>query len=186
MPLLKRILHPVLVLCALALIAEEWLWDKLKGTLKALAARLHLQRLEARARALPPWTSLATMALPAVVLLPFKMLALYALANGHPLLGALAFVGAKVAGTALAAYLFDLVRDNARKLAWFDSVYLFVMRLLAQAKSWLNSQAAVQKTRQSVAHLKGQLKTFLSQESQTASRWVTKWRAAKSLARKKL
>lgn len=186
MPLLKRLLHPFLVLCALALIAEEWLWDKLKRILQTLVARLHLQRLEVRARALPPWASLATMALPAVVLLPFKMLALYALANGQPLLGALAFVGAKVAGTALAAYLFDLVRDNARKLAWFDSVYLFVMCLLAQAKAWLNNQAAVQKTRQSVARLKEQLKPFLSQESQTASRWATKWRAAKSLARKKL
>ncbi len=182
---MKRIFHPLLVLLALLLIAEEWLWDRLKASMRSIARLLHLQRLEAGLRTLPPWPSLAVMLLPGIVLFPFKMLALWALSNGYPIVGALAFVGAKLAGTALAAYLFELVRDNARKLAWFDRTYSFVMHWIAKAKAWLNSFAAVQACRAKVAELKHAWRSALVTETRSSSRWVKKWQAAKAVARRK-
>jgi hypothetical protein len=134
-------------LLAVLLLLEEWLWDALGRGMRRLALALHLKRFEAALRALPAWASLAVLSLPALVLLPFKLLAFWAMSHGHAVLGFLTFVGAKLTGTALAAYLFDLVRDNARKLRWFDQLYTAVMSLLRRAKTWLHAQPLYQATR---------------------------------------
>ncbi len=74
--------------------------------------------------------------------------------HGHLFLGVGIFIAAKVTGTALAAYLFDLVRDKARELAWFNAVYLFITNLLRQAHAWLAAQPAYMLVRARVAALK--------------------------------
>ncbi|RVT86197.1 hypothetical protein [Inhella crocodyli] len=137
---MKRWLKPFVTLLVLLLLAEEWLWDHLKRCVARLGALPGVRAFEARLRALPPWASLAVMLLPAAVLLPFKLAALWALGHGHRVLGLLVFVAAKLVGTGLAAYLFDLVRDSARQVKAFDRFYGAVMRLLARAHAWLHAQ----------------------------------------------
>lgn len=132
---------------ALLLVLEEWLWDALKAQLHRLSQLPLVHRAEGWLRSLPPWASVLIMLLPALVLLPFKVLGLWALAHRHPLLGVGIVLLAKLTGTALAAYLFDLVRDNARKIGWFDMLYCAIRRLLARAHAWLESQAAYQRAR---------------------------------------
>lgn len=129
---MKRGLKPFVALLVLLLLAEEWLWDHLKRCVARLGALPGVRAFEARLRALPPWASLLVMLLPAAVLLPFKLAALWALGHGHRVLGFLVFVAAKLVGTGLAAYLFDLVRDSARQVKAFDRFYGAVMRLLAR------------------------------------------------------
>lgn len=182
--LLRRVLHPLLVLAALALVFEEWLWDRLKAGCVRLAHALHLHRLESLMRALPPWASLLVMLLPGAVLFPFKMLALYALSHGHPVLGGLAFVGAKVAGTAAFAYVFEQVRDNARRIRWFDALYRFVTGLLGRARACLHALPAVVQARALVAAWKLRLRALRARLAARPSRWASKWRAARSLARR--
>ncbi len=136
---MRRWLKPFIAVLVLLLLVEEWLWDHLKRLVARVGALPGMQALESRLRHLPPWASLLVLVLPAALMLPFKIAALWALGNGHRMLGLLVFVAAKLVGTGLAAYLFDLVRDRARQLRWFDRLYTAVMRLLARAHAWLHA-----------------------------------------------
>ena len=146
---------------ALVLVFEEWLWEHLKAFMRRLADRPWVHRMEAYLRKIPPWASLLVLLLPGAVLLPFKAAGLWAIAQGYPLLGLLIFILAKISGTALAAYLFDLVRDNARKLAWFDWLYQWINGWLARARAWLAAQPAYVAVRAWARRVKAALKQWL-------------------------
>lgn len=180
--LLTWLLKPVVGLLAVALVCEEWLWDTLKAQLHRLSRLPSVHALELWLGALPPWASLLVLALPAVALLPFKLVALWALAHGHAMWGILTLVAAKLTGTALAAYLFDLVRPNARKLAWFNALYNAVLALLARAKAWLLGQAIYVWVRAHVAAVRASWQAL--RLSQASRRSV--WRRRVSLARLRL
>ena len=108
---------------ALLILFEEWGWDPLQQALVRLAERLHLRWLEPRIRALPPYAALALFALPALLLLPVKLLALWVIGQGHALTGLAVIVAAKVAGTAVVARLFTLTRPALLRLAWFARLH---------------------------------------------------------------
>ena len=140
--LLRWLVKPLVAALALILVFEEWLWDHLTAFMRRLADHPWVHRFEAHLRQSPPWVSLLVLLLPGALLLPFKVAGLWAVAHGYPLLGLFIFVLAKISGTALAAYLFDLVRVNARKLAWFDWLYLRITGLLQRARALLAAQPA--------------------------------------------
>lgn len=164
-------LKPVVGLLALLLVCEEWLWDSLKAQAHRLSRLPAVHRLECWLGTLPPWASLLVLVVPAVVLLPFKLGALWALAHGHALLGVLTLVAAKLTGTALAAYLFDLVRDNARKLAWFNALYNAIMSLLARAKAWLALQPVYAWVRAHMAAIRASWQAFRIRQRTRRSVW---------------
>lgn len=168
---MKALARAAVTLLALLLLAEEWLWDALKRGMRHLAAALQLQRVEDGLRRLRPWASLLVMLLPAL-LLPFKLAALWALAHGHPLLGLAVLLAAKLSGTALAAYLFELVRDNARRIAAFDRLYTAVIGLLARARAWVDARPAVQAARARVA-------AWRAQAGQGRSAWARRFAVAR-------
>jgi hypothetical protein len=120
-----------------------------------------VHRLEAYLRALPPWASLLVLVAPGFVILPFKVAGLWAMAHGYPFLGVVIFVLAKLAGTAVAAYLFDLVRDSARSMPWFNSVYLWVTGLLRRAHAWLEAHPAYQQVRRWGRELRERVQSWL-------------------------
>lgn len=128
MPLLKRLLTslfnatlaPVL---ALILIFEEWGWEPL-ARLVARLARLPLwARMEAFIARLPPYGALIVFFVPALMLLPVKLLALYWISRGHTLLGLAVVLAAKMLGTAAVARLFALTQPALMRLAWFARLY---------------------------------------------------------------
>jgi hypothetical protein len=57
--------------------------------------------------------------------------------------------------------LLDLVRDSARKLAWFDRLYFWAMRIPDWAKQWLNRQPAMTIARKATAAVRQRLKSIL-------------------------
>jgi hypothetical protein len=91
---------------ALIIVFEEWGWRPLARAIGRLAQLKPIAALEARIVRLPPYGALAVFALPTVLLLPLKFLALFLIATGHTLSAALLFLGAKVLGTAIVARLF--------------------------------------------------------------------------------
>lgn len=147
---------------ALILVFEEWLWDHLKAFMRRLADRPWVHRLEAHLRQIPPWASLLVLLVPGVLIFPFKVAGLWAIAQGYPLMGLIIFVLAKISGTALAAYLFDLVRENARKLAWFNRLYLWINDWLQRARAWLAAQPAYIATKAWARRVKAQVKEWLA------------------------
>jgi hypothetical protein len=57
------------------------------------------------------------------MLLPVKIAALFFIAHGRGMLGVLVLVVAKVAGTAVLAWLFTLTQPTLMRLAWFARWY---------------------------------------------------------------
>ncbi|NMM88882.1 hypothetical protein B2J88_31810 [Rhodococcus sp. SRB_17] len=114
---------------ALLILFEEWGWEPLQQLVARISRWPGLRWIEARARALPPWAAVAVFSLPTAMLLPIKLLALWAVGRGHVLLGMLVIVVAKVVGTAVVARLFALTQPALMRLRWFAVVYAHWMRL---------------------------------------------------------
>jgi hypothetical protein len=124
MEFLRRLLrHAVTAIVALVLLFEEWGWEPLAASLARLGRLPVFAWMERRIVALPPWGALVLFAAPALALLPVKLLALFLIGRGHPMLGVAVLLGAKVAGTALLARLFSLTQPTLMRLAWFARWY---------------------------------------------------------------
>lgn len=142
MNLLKKILRAILLApVALFLLFEEWGWEPLAACFAALARLPLWAWLERSITRLPPWAALLVFGLPVLVLLPIKLLALYLFGKGHMALGLGLIVAAKLAGTALAARLFQLTHPALMQMKWFARLYtpwkIWKDRVLAQVRgSW--------------------------------------------------
>lgn len=124
---------------AAILLFEEWGWERLAAILAWIGRLPGLRWIEGRIRALPPYAALALFAIPVLALLPVKLLALYWLSHGHPVLGVSVIVAAKLGGTAITARLFMLTQTTLMKLPWFEHLFnrwmRFKDRVLAQVKA---------------------------------------------------
>ncbi|HEX5997818.1 MAG TPA: hypothetical protein VFZ16_00230 [Hyphomicrobiaceae bacterium] len=116
MPLLRTALQVAL---ALVILLEEWGWHPLAELLGRLVRWQPWARLETAIGGLPPYLALTVFALPTVLLLPLKFLALLLIAKGHLVMAGLLFAAAKVGATALVARLFLLTRPALMRIAWF-------------------------------------------------------------------
>ena len=105
-------------LLALALVFEEWGWEPLAALLARLARLPFWAWLERQIRALPRWGALLVFGVPVLGLLPVKLLGLYLLGHGHVWLSLAVLVGAKVAGTAVAARPFQLTQPALQQFGW--------------------------------------------------------------------
>jgi hypothetical protein len=110
-------------LLALLILFEEWGWEPLVRLLGLLARLPVIGWVERRIARLPSYAALAVIFVPAVLLLPIKLLALWIIGRGHALLGLIVIIVAKVAGTAIVARLFMLTKPALMRLAWFERWY---------------------------------------------------------------
>ena len=108
---------------ALVLIFEEWGWEPLARLMARLAKLPLWARMEAFIVRLPPYGALVVFFVPALMLLPVKLLALYWISRGHAVLGILVVLSAKLLGTAAVARLFALTQPALMQLAWFANGY---------------------------------------------------------------
>ena len=114
------------LLLALLILFEEWGWEPLR---RAMAA-------------LPPYGALLVLLLPSLLILPIKLLALWLIAQGKALLGLLVILGAKLGGTALLAWLFQLIQPALLRLAWFARLYGRWSAWKAELLAWMRASAA--------------------------------------------
>ena len=125
MPQLKKIIRAILVApMVLVLLFEEWGWVPLARAFAALGRLPFWAKLEEGIRQLPPWAALMAFGIPALALIPVKLLALYLLGKGHVVLGLTLVIAAKITGTALAARLFQLTHPALMQLRWFARLYV--------------------------------------------------------------
>lgn len=131
--ILKRLFtYPLLVVAGVVLVVEEALW-RLSGLLALLGKLPVFRAMEDWLRGVPPMGALALFGVPALALAPVKLLALYWLAGGHPVLGIGTIVTAKIMGTAIVARLFQLTQTQLLTIQWFRWIYERVLRLRAAA-----------------------------------------------------
>lgn len=110
-------------LLALLIVFEEWGWEPLQRVLARIGRWPGLRWIEGAVRSLPPWGAVLVFALPSLMLLPIKLLALWTIGQGHVLLGMLIIVAAKLVGTAVLARLFTLTQPALLQLRWFAWLY---------------------------------------------------------------
>lgn len=124
MSFLRTALRRVFIaIFALVLLFEEWGWEPLAALVARLAKLPFFAWLEKQIRALPPYAALGAFFVPALLLVPVKIAALYFIAHGHGWLGLAGLLAAKIAGTAIVARLFALTQATLMQLAWFARWY---------------------------------------------------------------
>ena len=114
-------------LLAVIIVFEEWGWRPLAAFLARLAKFGPIARIEAVITRLPPYPALAVFAVPGLLLLPVKLLALAWIAAGHVVWATLLFIFAKVVGTAIVARIFQLTQPALMQLGWFVKLHDTVM-----------------------------------------------------------
>jgi hypothetical protein len=141
------LLTPLVYLAALVLLLEEWCWDVGMRLATRLARWPWLAAVEARVRTLPPVAALCAFVLPGLLLLPVKVLALLAIAHGHPLSGITVIVVAKLGGAAVVARLYALTLPTLLAVAWFARCHAWFMNVKARCFARLRASAAVRHAR---------------------------------------
>jgi hypothetical protein len=135
------------VVAALVILFEEWGWEPLQALFARLAALPPLAWLERHIARLSPRPALFVCFVPAVVLFPVKLAALWLVGRGDAVLGIVVIVVTKVAGTAVMARLFTLTRPALLRMPWFARWHghwsAWKAELLAQVRaSWVWRAAA--------------------------------------------
>ncbi len=140
-----RLLRGVfLLLAALVIAIEEWGWRPLTAWAARIARWPPLAALEARIRRAPPKVALGLFLVPALMLFPIKLAALWLIHRGHAVLGLLVIVAAKLVGTALVGRLFILAEPQlmqfpwfVRALTWWRATQRRVHAALFESPAWL-------------------------------------------------
>ena len=139
-----RVLRSLLLaIAALVIFIEEWGWRPLSALVARLGRWPPLGRLEARIAAVPRRVALLLFLVPATLLVPVKLAALWLIGEGHATLGIALIVLAKLVGTAIVGRLFVLLERQlltfpwfAQALAWWHRTRTRVMTALGRSTLW--------------------------------------------------
>jgi hypothetical protein len=168
---LKKILRGLMLApVALFLLFEEWGWEPLAVAFAALGRLPWWARLERFISGLPPWAALLAFGVPVIALIPIKLLALYLFGEGHITLGLGLILAAKLAGTAMAARLFQLTQPALMRMAWFARLYTpwksWKDKIIAQARAsrpWRMARRLKTRVKLAGARLLAALKAVFSE-----------------------
>src|SRR5215831_6377336 len=122
-PLKRLLTAPFVLLAAVVILIEDWLWDDLARLAAAIGKLPVFRAIEALITRLPPYLALACFGLPTLLLVPVKIAAFYFIAHGKATLGLLTVIGAKIVGTALVARIFVLTRPKLMRIGWFAWIH---------------------------------------------------------------
>jgi hypothetical protein len=134
---MRRVLRIFWVILALVFLLEAWLWTTLAPIVAFIVWLIPLQGIKTRIAAvigrLSPAATLIVFVVPALVLFPIKISALWLFHRGYWMAGIGMLVFAKLAGLGVTAFIFEVTRPKLMQLAWFARLYDIVMRGLAWA-----------------------------------------------------
>jgi len=168
---MRRLIRAFWIVVALIFLLEAWLWDHLRPVVGAVVARVPWNTLNRRLTTLldnlSPNATLAIFILPAIVLLPLKILEISLLAHRYWLSAVFVLVVAKLVGVGVTAFIFDVTRVKVLQIAWFRRLYDYVMWL----RDW--AHAMVDPVQQS---LKQWLRTFTPERQSRALRLLKRLR----------
>lgn len=173
---------PFVFLAAIIILIEDWLWDDL-ARLAATIGRLPVfHQIEALITKLPPYAALVFFAVPSLLLVPVKLVALYFISHGHAVFGFLTVAGAKIAGTALVARVFTLTRPNLMRIGWFAWAYERFIRFKARIYAIIKSTAIYKAAHRQIVRLRTALKVW---KAKRKSVWRRRWDAARKFSRRR-
>ena len=143
--MLKHLLAPlrwlVRVVLALLILFEEWGWEPLRRVFALLAKLPVIRQFEALLKRLPPRWAFVVLVLPSLLILPIKLLAVWLVAEGRVMLGVGLVIAAKLIGTALLAWLFQLIQPALMQLPWFARLHARWTAWKAELLAWVRASA---------------------------------------------
>ena len=189
--LLGKLRNGALFAGALLFLCEEWLWERLKACSAWLGRLPGMRDVEAWIVRLPPYGALALLVIPALFLYPFKIGALWMIADGRFMLGCTVMIAAKLASTAIIARLFTLCRPQLLRLAWFARLHDRVLVWRTRIHAWLDQQPAWHAARRTIHAIRRRCLAWVramrrkpDRASQTDQRGVLlRWRARRQARR---
>jgi hypothetical protein len=135
--MMRRLLQPVWVLLAVIFLIEAWLWDHLEPIVARVVQRIPLrtfkQWLAERVDTLSPAMTLIVFIVPVIPLFPLKLVGLWLLTHEYWLSAVVTILFAKFLGVGVTAFVFDVTRPKLLEMAWFESVYEFIIAMRARA-----------------------------------------------------
>lgn len=167
---------PLVLLAALLFALEDWLWDPITRAIAQLMRHPVFAATDRALRALPPWAGLAALLVPGLPLIPLKFIGLALIAHGHAVIGIGVFVAAKVAGTALLAWIWSTVQAQVRTIGWADRAIDALLHLKAGVYARVLAWPAVIIARRRIRRMRARMRS-------TRRAWQA-WRAARALARR--
>ena len=180
---LKRwIAAPFVLLAAIIILIEDWLWDDLARLAAAIGRLPVFHQIETLIASLPPYAALVFFAVPSLLLVPVKLLALYFISHGHALFGLLTVIGAKVAGTALVARVFTLTRPRLLRIGWFAWAYERFIAFKASIYAVIKSTALYRIVHRKLERMRMALKVW---KAKGKSDWRRRWDAAFKYSRRR-
>ncbi len=178
---LKRLVAaPFVLLAAVIILLEDWLWDDLARLAAAIGRLPIFRQIEGLILRLPPYAALAFFAVPSSLLIPVKLIALYFVAHGHAVAGLLTVFAAKIAGTALVARLFTLTRPKLLRISWFAWIYARFIAFKARVYAAIKATKTYRVTHQMHLRVRLALKTWMANRKGFIRR---RWNAALKLSR---
>jgi hypothetical protein len=180
---LKRLLSaPFVLIAAIVVLFEEWLWDDLQRIAAAVGRLPLFRQIESLIAGLPPYAALAMFSAPSLLLIPVKLAALYFIAHGQPTLGLLTAVGAKIAGTALVARIYALTHPNLLRIDWFAFVHARVLAFKTRVHEAIKSTMFYKAARRLRMRMRAAIAGYLSKRR---TLWRSRWEAALKLSRRR-
>ena len=144
--MLKSLLAPMRwllrVVLALLILFEEWGWEPLRRAFALIARLPVIRQIEAGLKRLPPRWAFVVLLLPSLLILPIKLLAVWLVAQGRVAFGVAVIIMAKLFGTALLAWLFQLIQPALMQLPWFARLYARWAAWKAELLAWVRGSAA--------------------------------------------
>jgi hypothetical protein len=181
--LLKRLIAaPFVFIAAIIILIEDWLWDDLARLAASIGRLPVFHQIEALITKLPPYAALVFFAVPSLLLVPVKLVALYFISHGHAVFGFLTVVGAKIVGTALVARVFTLTRPNLMRIGWFAWAYERFITFKARIYEVIKSTAIYKVAHRQVVRLRTALKVWKAKRKNV---WRRRWDAARKFSRRR-
>ena len=150
----------VRLLLAVVILFEEWGWSWFARLMGLLARLPIIGRIERWIAALPPYGALVMLILPALLLLPIKLLALWLIGRHRAIMGISVILIAKVVGTALVARIFQLIHPALMRLPWFVPLYARWTRWKEALLAWVRQSAVWRSARALKLGLRRLLRRF--------------------------
>lgn len=178
---LKRLLTPpLIVLAALLMWVEEWLWEHLK-VLTAWVAKFPLFKWSERLiQRLPAYPTMAVFLLPGAVLFPVKLGAVWLMTHGQVLLGIGVIVAAKVIGTAVVARLYVICQPKLMTIGWFARLHDWLTATRDRLYAAIRAMPLYQATRAKLSAIKqtvGRMLHVMRGRRGVGARWraIRRW-----------
>src|ERR1700716_2689131 len=133
----RRLLQPLWIVLAVIFLIEAWLWNPLEPIVARIVALIPLrafkQWLADRIDTLSPAMTLIVFIVPVIPLFPLKLVGFWLLTHEYWMSAILTIIFAKFLGVGVAAFIFDVTRPKLLEMAWFETLYEFVLSLRAKA-----------------------------------------------------